>query len=75
MVEIEEKYSFAKMRVFSTRFLGSSWKLGQLLPECGTTILCTSDCHLLISQLTDLTYWNKFVIFVNDKYFNKQVYF
>lgn len=25
--------------------------------------------------LTDLTYWNKFVIFVNDKYFNKQVYF
>lgn len=38
MVEIKEKYSFAKMRVFSTRFLGSSWKLGQLLPECGTKI-------------------------------------
>lgn len=50
MVEIKEKYSFAKMPVFSTRFLGSNCKVEQLLPECGITILCISDSHLLRPQ-------------------------
>lgn len=41
MVEMKEKYCFAKMPVFRVGFLGSSCKLERLLPECGTTILCT----------------------------------
>lgn len=40
-------------------------------PSSALLIVIYSDHKIL----TDLTYWNKFVIFVNDKYFNKQVYF
>lgn len=76
MVEIKEKYNLQRCLCLAQDFLGIAVNWNSCCqnvepPSSELLIVIYSDHKIL----TDLIYWNKFVIFVNDKYFNKQVYF